>query len=85
MDTMAEILWRYRSRHDHLTDQIRQHVRAEDRNRLVPCYGDPMPVVMILDKVLLAHLIHHRAQLTVYLRLMGASVPGCYGPSGDEQ
>ena len=31
------------------------------------------------------HMIHHRGQLTVYLRLMGANVPSTYGPSGDEE
>ncbi len=30
------------------------------------------------------HLIHHRGQLTVYLRLLGVAVPGIYGPSADE-
>jgi uncharacterized damage-inducible protein DinB len=30
------------------------------------------------------HLIHHRAQLGVYFRLMGVPVPGLYGPSADE-
>jgi uncharacterized damage-inducible protein DinB len=30
------------------------------------------------------HLIHHRAQLGVYLRLLNQKVPGCYGPSADE-
>ncbi len=30
------------------------------------------------------HLAHHRGQLTVYLRLIGASVPSIYGPSADE-
>jgi uncharacterized damage-inducible protein DinB len=30
------------------------------------------------------HLIHHRAQLGVYLRLLGKPVPGTYGPSADE-
>jgi uncharacterized damage-inducible protein DinB len=30
------------------------------------------------------HLAHHRGQLTVYLRLNGASVPSIYGPSADE-
>lgn len=30
------------------------------------------------------HLAHHRGQLTVYLRLLGASVPAIYGPSADE-
>jgi len=30
------------------------------------------------------HLIHHRGQLTVYLRLLDIPVPGLYGPSADE-
>jgi uncharacterized damage-inducible protein DinB len=30
------------------------------------------------------HLVHHRAQLGVYLRLNGIPVPGMYGPSADE-
>ena len=32
----------------------------------------------------LNHLIHHRAQLGVYLRLLDKPVPGTYGPSADE-
>ena len=31
------------------------------------------------------HLAHHRGQLTVYLRLAGATVPAIYGPSADDQ
>ena len=30
------------------------------------------------------HLAHHRGQLTVYLRLAGATVPAIYGPSADD-
>lgn len=30
------------------------------------------------------HLIHHRAQVGVYLRILGHPIPGCYGPSADE-
>jgi uncharacterized damage-inducible protein DinB len=30
------------------------------------------------------HLIHHRAQLGVYLRVLGHKIPGSYGPSADE-
>jgi uncharacterized damage-inducible protein DinB len=33
---------------------------------------------------LLHDQIHHRGQLTVYLRLAGGKVPSIYGPSGDE-
>ncbi|HEY6340570.1 MAG TPA: DinB family protein [Bryobacteraceae bacterium] len=31
------------------------------------------------------HLIHHRGQLTVYLRLLDVAIPGMYGPSADEK
>ena len=31
------------------------------------------------------HLIHHRGQLSVYLRQTGSKVPGIYGPSADER
>ena len=31
------------------------------------------------------HLIHHRGQLSVYLRLLDVPVPGMYGPSADER
>jgi uncharacterized damage-inducible protein DinB len=33
----------------------------------------------------LNHLAHHRGQMTVYLRLMGATVPALFGPSADER
>ena len=44
-----------------------------------------MPRVAVLRSIILNHLIHHRAQLGVYLRLMDVAVPGMYGPSADEQ
>jgi len=37
---------------------------------------------MIQDTIL--HWAHHRGQMTVYLRLMGAKVPAIYGPSADD-
>jgi uncharacterized damage-inducible protein DinB len=33
----------------------------------------------------LSHVIHHRGQLSVYLRLLDVPVPGSYGPTADEQ
>lgn len=33
----------------------------------------------------LNHLVHHRGQLSVYLRLLNVAIPGMYGPSADEQ
>jgi uncharacterized damage-inducible protein DinB len=43
-----------------------------------------LPRVAVLRSVVFNHLIHHRAQLTVYLRMTGAPVPALYGPSADE-
>jgi uncharacterized damage-inducible protein DinB len=43
-----------------------------------------MPRVAVLRGFVLNHLIHHRAQLTVYLRMNGVPVPALYGPSADE-
>ena len=39
--------------------------------------------VVIRDTI--NHWAHHRGQMTVYLRLMGAQVPALYGPSADDQ
>lgn len=43
-----------------------------------------MPRVQVMRTAVLNHIIHHRAQLGVYLRLQGIPVPGLYGPSADE-
>lgn len=39
----------------------------------------------VVRDFLLSHLIHHRGQLSVYLRLLDVPVPATYGPSADEQ
>jgi uncharacterized damage-inducible protein DinB len=44
-----------------------------------------MPRVMVLRTFVLNHLIHHRGQLSVYLRLNDVPVPPIYGPTADEQ
>jgi len=43
-----------------------------------------MPRTSCLRGMVMNHMIHHRAQLTVYLRLLNLPVPGLYGPSADE-
>ena len=43
-----------------------------------------MPKAAVLRSFVLSHLIHHRAQLGVYLRLNDVAVPSIYGPSADE-
>lgn len=43
-----------------------------------------MPRAAVLRGMVFNHAVHHRAQLGVYLRLLGAPVPALYGPSADE-
>ncbi|MGC9222643.1 MAG: DinB family protein [Terracidiphilus sp.] len=42
------------------------------------------PKYQVFRDAVMNHMIHHRGQLSVYLRLLGAKVPGIYGPSADE-
>ncbi len=42
------------------------------------------PRHQVFREMVMSHMIHHRAQMGVYLRLLGAKVPGAYGPSADE-
>lgn len=44
-----------------------------------------MPRYDCLRGMCFNHLIHHRAQLTMYLRELGVAVPALYGPSADER
>lgn len=47
--------------------------------------GVSKPLLYVLRHRVMNHLIHHRGQLSVYLRLLDAAVPGMYGPSADEK
>jgi uncharacterized damage-inducible protein DinB len=43
-----------------------------------------MPKVAVMRSFVMNHIIHHRGQLSVYLRLNEIPVPAIYGPSADE-
>ena len=44
----------------------------------------PVPRVAAFRSFVLHHIIHHRGQLRVYLRLNDVPIPAIYGPSADE-
>jgi len=43
-----------------------------------------LPRIAALRSMVYSHTIHHRGQLTVYLRLKDVPLPGIYGPTADE-
>ena len=70
----------------------RQAIAESDNEALMESWslfkaGEPvftLPKVAAVRSMLLSHTIHHRGQLTVYLRQTGSQVPSVYGPSADE-
>ena len=44
-----------------------------------------MPKAAVIRTFVMNHIVHHRGQLSVYLRLNDIPVPSIYGPSADEQ
>jgi len=43
-----------------------------------------MPKIAVMRSMVLNHIVHHRGQLSVYLRENDIPVPAMYGPSADE-
>ena len=43
-----------------------------------------MPKIAVLRSMFMNHMIHHRAQLGVYLRMNDIQIPGMYGPTADD-
>ena len=85
--TVAEIVAEYDRQHDSLTGRLRAIAPATweaevpfvfDGQELMKDAGYSMAWGFLLDQ------IHHRGQLSTYLRPMGAKVPAIYGPSADE-
>lgn len=77
---------------DKLAGEARAAIAGlNDENMVTPWAmlydGNPvmkMPKVGVLRTAMMNHMIHHRGQLSVYLRLTGVPVPSIYGPSADE-
>ncbi len=44
-----------------------------------------LPKKVVLRSFAYSHLVHHRGQLSLYLRLLDVPVPGMYGPTADEK
>jgi uncharacterized damage-inducible protein DinB len=64
-------------------DAALARLSSQDFEKPVNFYGMQIPLVEALWFELLDH-IHHRGQLSVYMRLAGAKLPSIYGPTADE-
>ena len=82
-DTMADIISGWQNAVSTNRPLI-EGLSREDLARTVDFYGMQIALGDALWFELLDH-IHHRGQLSVYLRLAGGKVPSIYGPSADVQ
>jgi uncharacterized damage-inducible protein DinB len=88
MDTATELLAWF----DAAADRVRKAVAAASETDLDGEWtmraGDRVIVRAgkrsLLRRMMLSHMIHHRAQLGDYYRLLDVPVPGMYGPSADD-
>lgn len=53
--------------------------------KVIDFFGMMQAPAVVYLQLAIKHSVHHRGQLSAYLRPMGAKVPGIYGPSGDSQ
>jgi len=87
-DTVANILATFDRNVSRATEVLRT---LTDEQLLAPWkyrYGDrvvfELPRLVVVRTSALNHLIHHRGQLSVYLRMLNVPLPGVYGPTADE-
>ena len=78
-----EIVDAYKEAASNLLDAIKLNWDDETLNVEDDMYGEMWKRGKTLG-VIISHQIHHRAQLTVVMRLNGLNVPGVYGPSKEE-
>jgi uncharacterized damage-inducible protein DinB len=88
VDTVSDILGTF----DKNVSSALEVLKTRSDERLLSSwrykYGEQvifeMPRLVVIRTMALNHLIHHRGQLSVYLRLLNVPLPPVYGPTADE-
>lgn len=80
--TMKEVVEEYDKLAATLPDRWKK-LPAEKWNGMLEFFGQQRPASPMAWSFLF-DIVHHRGQITTYLRPMGSKVPQIYGPSGDE-
>ena len=73
--------------------EARAHIAASDDATLMKGWtfkvgghsAFTLPKIAVIRSFVMNHMLHHRGQLSVYLRLLDQPLPAIYGPSADEQ
>lgn len=82
-ETFGEITRIYKKHSEQLVELLIANWMDADLTEIIEIYGHDWEKRKILS-ALINHQIHHRAQMTVLMRLQNLDVPGIYGPSKEE-
>lgn len=75
---------RYKERAPAALNRVRA-MSGEDLSKVIDLFGMVQAPGVSFLAMAIKHSVHHRGQLSSYLRAMGGKVPGIYGPSADTQ
>ncbi|MBU1097044.1 MAG: hypothetical protein CVV23_15695 [Ignavibacteriae bacterium HGW-Ignavibacteriae-2] len=82
-ENFSEIKELYKKYNEALVNNLSGNFLELDLTKTVELYGENWEYGKVLS-ALVKHQIHHRAQMTVVMRLKNIPVPGVYGPSKEE-
>ena len=80
----ADAVARYKEKVPAALERVRA-IPGEKLTNVIDLFGMIQAPGINFLALALKHSVHHRGQLSTYLRPMGGKVPGIYGPSGDTQ
>ena len=80
----AEAAARYKQKVPAALDRVRA-MSGEQLSNVIDLFGMVQAPGVNFLAMTIKHSVHHRGQLSAYLRAMGGNVPGIYGPSADTQ
>ena len=82
-ENFDDIIRIYNEHVTRLMENVKSGWQDDELEDLMEFYGEKWPKGFLLRSII-THEIHHRAQLTVVMRILDMPVPGVYGPSKEE-
>ena len=80
---VAAIIDAYKRNAKQLTDAVQEKWTDAQLDEKIPIFGRTLRRGAVLS-IVISHMCHHRAQMTVLMKQAGLKVPGVYGPSEDD-
>lgn len=81
--TVAKIIEAYKHNSKQLSDAVQSKWTDAQLDEKIPIFGRTLRRGAVLS-IVISHMCHHRAQMTVLMKQAGLKVPGVYGPSEDD-